>query len=87
MALSVHSVFEGLATGLQTDETQLINIVIAILVHKGAAGCSLGIALVKTFPDDMKLCRNLTRNPHFQYNDFISTLSSIVIDGSDFYPQ
>jgi len=59
MALSVHSVFEGLATGLQTDETQLINIVIAILVHKGAAGCSLGIALVKTFPDDMKLCRNL----------------------------
>ena len=59
MALSVHSLFEGLATGLQKSEAQLINIVIAILVHKGAAGCSLGISLVKTFPDDMKLCRNL----------------------------
>jgi len=59
IALSVHSIFEGLALGLTTNEKELINLVIAILVHKGAAGCSLGISLVKTFPDDLVLCRQL----------------------------
>ena len=59
IALSVHSIFEGLACGLTKQEGDLINIVIAILVHKGAAGCSLGISLVKTFPEDLMLCRKL----------------------------
>ena len=31
--------------------------VIAIVVHKEAAGLSLGISLVKTFPDNFRLCR------------------------------
>ena len=59
IALSVHSIFEGLALGLTGDESSVINIVIAILVHKGAAGSSLGISLVKTFPNDFRLCRQL----------------------------
>ena len=59
IALSVHSIFEGLALGLTKDEGGIINIVIAILVHKGAAGSSLGISLVKTFPDNFRLCRQL----------------------------
>ena len=33
--------------------------VIAILIHKGAAASSLGISLVKTFPNNFKLCRQL----------------------------
>ena len=36
-----------------------MNMVIAILIHKGAAGSSLGISLVKTFPDNFRLCRQL----------------------------
>lgn len=59
IALSVHSVFEGLALGLQTDISSVLNIVIAICIHKGAAASSLGISLVKTFPDDFRLCRQL----------------------------
>lgn len=59
IALSVHSIFEGLALGLTKDEGDLINIVIAILVHKGAASLSLGISLIKTFPTDFWLCRKL----------------------------
>ena len=59
IALSVHSVFEGLALGLQLNEGQVINIVIAILVHKGAAGSSLGISLVKTFPTNFRICRQM----------------------------
>ena len=57
IALSVHSVFEGLALGLSKEESDVVNMVIAICVHKGAAGSSLGISLVKTFPDDFRLCR------------------------------
>jgi solute carrier family 39 (zinc transporter), member 1/2/3 len=32
---------------------------IAIIVHKGAAGSSLGISLVKTFPTNFRLIRQL----------------------------
>ena len=59
IALSVHSLFEGLALGLTKEEKDVVNIVIAILVHKGAAGCSLGIALTRSFPEDKKLCVQL----------------------------
>ena len=57
MALSVHSFFEGLACGLQMNLTACLNIVIAIGVHKGIAGSSLGIALVRTFPEDFTTVR------------------------------
>ena len=57
IALSVHSIFEGLALGITLDESGVINICIAIIIHKGAAASSLGISLVKTFPDNFRLCR------------------------------
>ena len=59
IALSVHSIFEGLALGITTNESGVINICIAIIIHKGAAASSLGISLVKTFPDNFRLCRQL----------------------------
>lgn len=57
LALSVHSVFEGLALGLSRNESGAINMIIAVCIHKSAASLSLGISLVKTFPDNFKLCR------------------------------
>ena len=57
IALSTHSFFEGLAVGLATDTGSLFNIIVAIAVHKSAAAVSLGVSLVKTFPDNFKLCR------------------------------
>ena len=57
IALSTHSLFEGLAAGLAMNLGSLLNIVAAIVIHKAAAACSLGISLVKTFPNDFKLCR------------------------------
>ena len=55
IALSVHSCFEGLAAGLQMNYQGLLNIILAICIHKGAAASSLGISLVKTFPNDFRL--------------------------------
>ena len=57
IALMVHSIFEGMALGLATTESATINMLIAIVIHKGAAGSSLGISLVKTFHDNFRLCR------------------------------
>lgn len=57
IALSVHAMFEGLALGLCTEFKDTFNIVIAIVIHKGAASSSLGISLVKTFPDDFTTVR------------------------------
>lgn len=59
IALSTHATFEGIALGLQTEMNSCLSIVIAILVHKGAAGCALGVSLVKTFPKDFTLVRTL----------------------------
>mmetsp|Transcript_34123 Transcript_34123/g.24629 ORF Transcript_34123/g.24629 Transcript_34123/m.24629 type:complete len:138 (+) Transcript_34123:944-1357(+) len=57
IALSVHAIFEGLALGLQDNRNTIVNIIIAICVHKGAASSSLGISLVKSFPNDFKTVR------------------------------
>jgi len=57
IALSIHSIFEGLALGLEDSISGTVNMIIAICIHKGAASLSLGISLVKTFPDNFKLCR------------------------------
>lgn len=45
IALSMHSVFEGIATGMTKDIGGLTNFVIAILLHKWAASMSLVINL------------------------------------------
>ena len=57
IALSVHALFEGLALGLCKNFKDTLNIVIAIGIHKAAAASSLGISLVKTFPDDFRFVR------------------------------
>lgn len=59
IALSVHATFEGIALGLQPKMKDTLSIVAAIVIHKGAASSALGISLVKTFPDDFKLVRQL----------------------------
>ena len=59
IALSVHSIFEGMATGLQMDLIGVVNMVFAIVVHKWAAAITLGIALVKNFPNDFRLVKQL----------------------------
>lgn len=59
MALSVHSIFEGMAVGLAQELDEALFLMIAIWAHKGVAGLSLGIALIKTFPEDFRLIRTL----------------------------
>jgi len=59
VALSIHSFFEGMALGLQTTFAGTASIFLAIAIHKCFVGMSLGISLLKTQPDNIKLCRCL----------------------------
>ena len=47
IALSFHSVFEGLAIGLQQDLGQLISLFIAVIAHKAIMAFSLGLTLAQ----------------------------------------
>lgn len=47
VALSFHSVFEGLAIGLQGDLGQLISLFFAVIAHKGVMAFSLGLTLAQ----------------------------------------
>ena len=51
IGLSTHSIFEGIACGLESDLNNVILMVVAIILHKGAAGLSLGISMAKAFPN------------------------------------
>lgn len=59
IALSVHACFEGIALGLESNMISVLNIVLAVVIHKGAASSALGISLVKTFPNEFGLVRKL----------------------------
>ncbi|XP_023270411.1 zinc transporter ZIP1 [Seriola lalandi dorsalis] len=48
LSLSLHSVFEGLAIGLQDTDSKVLEICIAILVHKSIIVFSLSVKLVQS---------------------------------------
>jgi zinc transporter 1/2/3 len=45
IALSMHAIFEGIAFGLMKEMGPALNLMISILIHKGAEAMSISIAL------------------------------------------
>lgn len=50
IGLGVHATFEGLSLGITKDFDKVLIYAAAIVLHKGAAGMSLGISMSQTFP-------------------------------------
>ncbi|KAJ7311397.1 hypothetical protein JRQ81_007022 [Phrynocephalus forsythii] len=48
VSLSLHSVFEGLAIGLQETEAKVLQLAVAILLHKTAIALSLALLLLRS---------------------------------------
>lgn len=48
LALSLHSIFEGLAVGLQPTSSEVLQIFVALLLHKCILAFSLGLNLVQS---------------------------------------
>ncbi|KAL8611590.1 hypothetical protein ACOMHN_060859 [Nucella lapillus] len=51
LALSFHTVFDGLAVGLQTKVTDVFSLLLAIAVHKAVTSVILGVKLAAVFDD------------------------------------
>ena len=51
IGLGAHALFEGIALGMSDSIEKVTLFVIAIAMHKGAAGMSLGISMAKAFPN------------------------------------
>ena len=49
IGLGTHSIFEGISLGLSDKYQSTMIFALAIILHKGAAGMSLGISMAKTF--------------------------------------
>jgi zinc transporter ZupT len=47
LALSVHSIFEGIAIGVQRSTSSAVKLMIAVIVHKQVASLALGISFGK----------------------------------------
>lgn len=48
LSLSLHSIFEGIAIGLQSAQTEVLQIAIAILIHKSIIAVSLSLLLMQS---------------------------------------
>ncbi|KAJ9587844.1 hypothetical protein L9F63_018716 [Diploptera punctata] len=47
VALSIHSVFEGMMLGLQTDHVKLLHLFLAVLIHELLVALALGVNIAK----------------------------------------
>ncbi|XP_023322720.1 zinc transporter ZIP1 isoform X2 [Eurytemora carolleeae] len=68
LALSFHSVFEGLAIGLQDDSASLISIFVAVIVHKAVMAFSLGL----------NIAQSVMSVKNFIISNFIFSISSPI---------
>lgn len=48
LSLSLHSIFEGIAIGLQSAQSEVLQIAIAILIHKSIIAVSLSLLLIQS---------------------------------------
>lgn len=77
IALSVHAIFEGIATGVANDFGNFFNLAFAIILHKGAAALSLGTSMEKNFKGNFSLIMKLLTI--FVFSTPIGVLLGILI--------
>lgn len=59
IALTMHSIFEGIALGLTKEFSATINIMLALILHKPAAAMSLGVSITKNFVEKNEMKKGI----------------------------
>lgn len=59
LALSFHSVFEGIAIGLQNTDAKLVSIFLAVISHKAVMAFSLGLNIAQSNVSRMKFTSSI----------------------------
>lgn len=80
IALSVHSIFEGIALGLQNELGPFINLMVSILMHKFAESMSISIAMQKSGFEFRKLFMFILL---FSFATPLGTLMGVLLNGLD----
>ncbi|XP_052092471.1 zinc transporter ZIP1-like [Mytilus californianus] len=78
LALSLHSVFEGLAVGLQTETSSILKIFTGLVIHKGVISFSLGLALSQS---SLSYCASLRSLLIFSAASPIGVAIGLIVDG------
>lgn len=81
IGLGVHAVFEGIALGTESDASSVALFALAIFLHKGAAGMSLGISLARTFPG--RDCFVITLLGFFATFTPVGIVIGMILQGGD----
>jgi zinc transporter 1/2/3 len=76
-ALSLHSLFEGLAVGLQDDVSSLLQIFVAVVLHKTVIAFSLGLSLVQT---ELSLASVIKSNFLFSITSPLGICTAIALE-------
>lgn len=77
LALSLHSLFEGLAIALQPDMNGIIQIFIAVIIHKVIIAFSLGLNLIQT---DLSLSSIIKSNILFSVTSPLGMAIGILVE-------
>ncbi|CAI2372285.1 unnamed protein product [Moneuplotes crassus] len=80
IALSTHAMFEGIATGLVDEVSQVWTYIIAIFLHKWAAAMSLGISMSRNFKDEK--CTMYILILIFAFATPLGVLLGMIVEGS-----
>ena len=79
IALSVHSMFEGIAFGLMKEWKQALNLLLSILIHKFAEAMSISIAMTKSQMDFSRIWKFMLL---FAFATPLGTLIGILLDSA-----
>ena len=79
IALSVHSIFEGMALGLMNEFKPFINLMVSILIHKFAESMSISIAMQKGGFEFKKIFYFILL---FSFATPLGTLMGILLNGA-----
>ena len=77
IALSVHSIFEGLALGLMKEFPPFLNLMVSILIHKFAEAMSISVALTKSQMEFSKIWKFIAL---FAFATPLGTTIGILLD-------
>uniref|UniRef100_A0A1B6CCS2 Uncharacterized protein n=2 Tax=Clastoptera arizonana TaxID=38151 RepID=A0A1B6CCS2_9HEMI len=77
LALSIHSIFEGLAVGLESDFHSTLRVFFAVLIHKTVIGFSIGLNLLQS---EMKLLTVILLSVIFALTTPLGIVFGIYLD-------
>ncbi|EFA82691.1 zinc/iron permease [Heterostelium album PN500] len=83
IGLSVHSLFEGIALGVQNTQVRILDILVAIFAHKFLASFALGVNIVQSKSDNTSFLKIFTLILIFSIASPIGSIIGLLVSNLD----